>query len=32
MEMHIANLTEEQQEKIKQIESELGYVLIAYEG
>lgn len=28
--MQIANLTEEQEEKIKQIEEELGYVLVAY--
>ena len=28
--MQIANLTEEQQEKIKQMEEELGFVLIAY--
>lgn len=32
MEIKVANLTEEQQEKVKEIESELGCILIAYEG
>ncbi len=32
MDIKIANLTKEQEAKIKQIESELGCVLVAYQG
>ncbi|WP_019228161.1 hypothetical protein [Sedimentibacter sp. B4] len=32
MNQKLANLSTEQEEKLKKIESELGYVLIAYEN
>ncbi|WP_313339811.1 hypothetical protein [Sedimentibacter sp.] len=31
MKQQIAKLTEEQEQKIKKMESELGYVLVAYQ-
>ncbi|MFQ3546639.1 hypothetical protein Q7A53_21385 [Halobacillus rhizosphaerae] len=32
MDWEVADLTEEQEKRIKEIESELGYVLIAYDN